>query len=386
MKVEVGFQELKTALDFVNSVLSDKSVDDKTKNVIFFCTSEGMTVLAKNAFIFSRTPVSGAVSEGIDPEDEWRFQLKANELNKIISAYSTLYKTKVENITFEESGVRVKVIVHEVAKEEGDERLNRDSSFELENAPITDIVCKELHQDFPEEVSGLSSSDIMLYISSLLPLMSNDSATTMASKLNFAEDYVFIISSHRSAFFQNRLPVEFKGMCLNYSSVSFIKKMCESSEMLSISRLDKYLCVEAVESGTQAFMRHNPVKINYKSYVSVLSKNNGIVIDRLYFRDVLRRMGILASDGVIEVLEDNEILVQNEKFEQTVPLEKKKGETSGIKFKVSIPLMEELILGDDSVFSDPLYVYFVPTASSYMLYVLDKRGIWFTNAKVMSAN
>lgn len=385
MKVEVGFQELKTALDFANSVLSDKSVDEKTKNVIFFCTSEGVTVLARNAFIFSRTPVNNAVTEGVDPEDEWRFQLKANELNKIISAYSTLNRTKVENVTFEESGVRVKVIMHEVAKEDGDSRLNRDSSFELENAPITDVVSKELHQSFPEDVSGLSSQEIMLYIDSLLPLMSNDSATTMASKLNFASDYVFVISSHRSAFFKNRLPDELKGLCLNYSSVSFIKKMCDSSEMLSISRLDKYLCVEAVESGTQAFMRHNPVKINYNSYITMLSKDNGIVIDRLYFRDVLRRMGILASDGIIEVCEGDELLVQNEKFEQTVPLEKKKGDTTGIKFKVSIPLMEELIMGSDNVFSDPLYVYFVPKASSYMLYVLDKRGIWFTNAKVMSA-
>ena len=381
MRVTIGFQELISALGYANAVLSDKSVDDKAKNVVFLCTMDGVRTAAYNVFTHARTVVDSAICEGID--GEWRFQLKANELNKIISAFSNLYKTEVKSVAFEDSGVRIKVIVHEVAKNEGDERLNRDSTFELENAPIAEAINKELHNDFPEETSGVVSGDLLLYIDSLLPLMSNDSANSVASKLNFADDYVFCISSHRSAFFQNRLPVEFKGLCLGYSSVSFIKKLAESEELVSVSRTDKYLCVES--GSTQAFMRYNAVKVNYKVYIQMRSKDVGVVVDRLYFRDVLKRMGILSADGTVEIKEDKEMLVENAQFQQLVPLENVKGGAEGIKFKVSIPVMEELILGNDAMFPDPLFIYFVKSANGYTLYISDKRGVWFTSARVLNA-
>lgn len=381
MKVSIGFQDLTMALGYANAVLSDKSVEEKSKNVVFLCSEDSVRLAAYNALTHARTTVESAVCEGIN--GEWRFQLKANELNKIISAFSSLNRTEVKNVTFEDSGVRIKVVVHEVAKNEGDERLNRDSNFELENAPIAEAINKELHGEFPEETSGIVSSDLLLYIDSLLPLMSNDGANTVGSKLNFAPDYVFCISSHRSAFFQNRLPDEFKGLSLGYSSVSFIKRLAESEETVSVSRKEKYLCVET--GNTQAFLRYNPVKVNYQVYVKTRSKDVGVMVDRLYFRDVLKRMGILATEGVIEIREGQEMLVENNQFQQLVPLEKVKGEAVGIKFKVSISVMEELILGSDTMFSDPIFVYFVKSTNGYTLYLSDKRGIWFTSARVVNA-
>ena len=37
-------------------------------------------------------------------------------------------------------------------------------------------------------------------------------------------------------------------------------------------------------------MRYQKVKINYSMYVSKRSKDKGFVVDRLYLKDVLRRM------------------------------------------------------------------------------------------------
>ena len=69
--------------------------------------------------------------------------------------------------------------------------------------------------------------------------------------------------------------------------------------------------------------------------------------------------------------------VLNNVFQQEVPLENCKPATVGINLKISIPILSSLILGSDDVFSDNLYIYFVETARSYIIYVQDKKGVWF---------
>lgn len=379
MKMSVGFKELNSVLGYSNAVLSDKSVDEKIKNVIFVVSDEETLVVGYNAFTFCRTRIEDVTTEGI--HGNWQFQVKASELNKIMSAFSNLYKTKVERIDFEDDGVRIKVTVHEQALSEEDARLSQDSTFEMENAPILAGIDKEIHTEFPEQANSVTSGDLLFYLDPLIPLMSNDSSGSISSKLNFAEDYVFCISTHWSAFMKNRLPDEFHDLCLGYSSVGFLKKLCEGTENVCVARLSNYLCIEA--GATQAFMRYKSVKVKYIPFVNKRSNKTGIKVDRLYLKDVLRRMGIVSPDGKVSIESADTILVENETFQQEVPLVACKGEAVGIKFKVSIPAMEQLLLGRDDVFGDDVFIYFVPTTKGYMLYLSDKTGVWFTNAQVV---
>lgn len=381
MKITVNFSELSAVLGYSNSVLSDKSVDDKLKNVIFVVTKDETLVVGYNVFTICRTRLDSAEVE--DVGGTWQFQVKASELNKIISAYSNLYKTKVEQIDFENDGVRIKVTVHEKAVKEEDARLSQDSTFEMENAPIMPGIDKEIHIEFPEDENMVSSGDLLLYLESLIPLMSNDSANSISSRLNFAEDYVFTTSPNWSAFLKNKLTEEFHNLCLGYSSAAFLKKLCEGTDNICVARLDKYLCIEAGD--TQAFMRYKPVKIKYSAFVSKKSNENGIRLDRLYLKDVLKRMGIVSADGKMSILDGETLLVENESFQQEVPLLAVKGNAVGLKFKVSIPAMIQLILGKDDVFGEDIFIYFVPMARGYMLYLSDKTGAWFTNAQVSNA-
>jgi hypothetical protein len=209
--------------------------------------------------------------------------------------------------------------------------------------------------------------------------MNNDSANSTASKLNFAEDYVFTLSSSSSAFIQNKLPDEFKGITLGYSSVGFLKKLCEGTDFISVARDKAYLCIES--GNTQAFMRFKPIKINYKTYVQRKSKEKGIAVDRLYMKDVLRRMGSVSVDGKMHIESNDTLAVMNDVFQQDVPLEQCKEGTKGINIKISIPIMTSLILGSDDVFTSDLYIYFVETARSYLLYIQDKSGTWFSSTQ-----
>lgn len=385
MKIGINFQELQDVLGFCNTVLSDKSVDEKLKNAIFMVTEDEVRIVAYNPFTFSRTELQNVSLIEDIPEGGWEFQVKISELNKIVASFSNLSKTKVDTLYFFNSGVKIGVIVDERAVKEEDSSMSREVNYDLESAPILNNIKKEIHLEFPEDNDLYGSGDLLIYLESFLPLLSNDS-TSMSSKLNFGEDYVCAISSHMAAFFKNKLPDALKGISLSYSSVSFMKKLCDSSEDVTISKLDKYICVKA--GFTEAFMKHQKIKINYQSYVQRRSKDIGMVVDRLYFKDVLRRMSIIAPDGVISVKDDKTMEVINDTFNQVVPLNRVKAGVEGIKFNISIPVLEKIIVGKEDMFGDKsseLFIYFVPTTRGYILFISDASGLWFSSTQVTKA-
>lgn len=377
MKLSVKFEDFTAKMGYINSILSDKSVEDKLKNIIFLVDGSGVRLVAYSAFTFVRSILESAEVD-LDGSEKWNFQIKAAEVNKVISAFSNLYKTKVSGIEFSDDGVRIKMLLHEEAKDEADSRLNRDSEFFFENPPILAKIENEIKMPFPEEVDMVSSGDMLLYLDSLYPLISNDASNGVGSKINFADDYVFVLSASMSAFMVNKLPDSFKNICLTYSSSGFLKKMTESSENIGVSRLPDYLCIQ--EGTTEAFMRYQKVKVNYSMYVNKRSKDKGFVVDRLYLRDVLKRMLTIEPSGIFRV-EGEELLVNNTGFSQSIPLNNKKNVDS-LGFKASVPVLDKSILGKDDVFSFDLYVYFVDTARGYLVFLSDKSGAWFSSTQV----
>lgn len=379
MKISVNYGELSTVLNFTNTVLSDKSVDDSMKNIIFMVKSNGeVKVAGYNAFTTARTLLNNVEVEGI-PESGWEFQVKADGLNKIISSFSNLYKTKVDGLDFSVEGVRIKVTVHEKPLNEEEVRFAQDSEFMLESAPILANILNEIHREFPAECDGVTSDELLIYTDCLLPLLSNDAASKIGSNLYFADDYVFVINSVVSGFVQNRLPDSFKDLSLGYSSVVFLKKMCELAPTIDVSKSEKLLCIRA--EGTEAFMRCKKPTIQYKTYIDRLKKDVGIVVDRFYLKDVLRRMGNISTDGTMRV-SGEDLIVENNNFQQVIPLIKAKEEAEGVAFKVSISAITSAILGKDDIFKNDVFIYLIPKAHGYMLYMMDKSGAWLTVSQV----
>lgn len=382
MKVTVEYQNLMNVLGFPNTILSDKSVEDKMKNIIFIVKPDLVKVIGYNVFTFSRTDMDVVDSEDI-PESGWEFQVKASNLNKVLSSFSSLYKTRVDKVSFSDDGVKIKLSVFEEAVSEEDSRLAQVSEFYLENVPVLSNVNNEIHMEFPEGSDLLSSGDLSLYIDSLMPLMSNDSAGSNASKLNFAPDYVFVMSGYMSAFFKNRLPEAFKGITLSYSSINFLKKLVEGVDSINVCRIDKYLCVQS--GSTEAFMKYQNIKLKYEAYLKKMDKTLGISVDRFYLKDVLRRMSNVATDGKMFITNDNNLNVVCTGFQQNIPLNKVKSGMAGIGFNVTIKYFENAIIGKEDVFNGDVFIYFVPTARGYMIFMQDKSGAWISNTQVTEA-
>ena len=380
IKLGLSYDELSSALGMSSIILSDKMVEEKLKNVIFIVKKDSVCICFYNSLTFCRTEVEKVVVEGIEDEKTWIFQVKAADLTKVLSGFSSLYKTKVDSIRFEENKSKIKISIDEVALEEADSRLNQTSVFNLDNVPLTESVRKDIEMEFPDDPEIVFKGDLDLYVSSLLPLM--NSASNLESKLNFADDYVFVIAAYMSVFFKNKLSEQMKNMTLGYSSVSLIKRLCDTVEGndISVKKTDKYLCMQA--GNTEAFMRHQPVKIKYQQYIKMMSRDNGVVLNRLYFKDVLKRVGMVSTEGKLTILDDGDITIETPNFNQMIPTEKTRGEVSGVNFKFSINLFERLIVGSDKIFPEEIFLYIVKAESRYALFFTDKTGSWFSMTQV----
>lgn len=377
MKVKVSFAELGKVLGYSNTILNDKSVEDKNKNVIFHVLKDSALIIGYNALTFARTVLNSVETEGV--EDLWEFQVRSSDLNKIITNYSNLYKTKVENLEFEKYGNKIRLFIHEEAKEEEDSKLAQVSTFVLDDLAVIKSIQKEIAEEFPEEVDLVESSDLLLYLDSLFPLMSNDAVSGSQSKLNFADDYVFVLGSAMSTFCENKLPDSFKGLTLGYSSVNFLQKLCAGAENIEVQRTDKYVCIKSGD--TEAFLKFLPIRVKYQGYLQRRGTDNGIVLDRLYFKDVLKRMNISSLNGKAKICDEG-LEVSNENFNQIIPLNNKKGDVDNLEFKLSVPVLLKAIVGDDSIFFYDLYMYFTKSNTGYSVYIKDKKGFWFSLVQV----
>ena len=374
MKVKLDFKELASVLGYVNTVINDKTVDEKLKNVIFLVKEDDVTVVGYTPITFSRTRLENVSTEGVT--GDWSFQVKASELNKIISSYSNLFKTVVKEIEFVNKDSKVMLVVHEEAIEEKDSRLSQTGRFLLNNIAISDFIRKEISMEYPSDSDTVMTSDLLVYLDSLFPLMD----TGASGKLYFGEEYVFVISQAVSTFFNNRLPSAFSGIALGYSSVNFLKRLCDGVEVVSVHKNNHYLCIQ---SGlTEAFMKYQGVKVNINMYTSNMNTDNGIVLDRLYLKDVLKRMLVSSTDGNVSLTDDG-LEVSNEDFNQIIPINNMKGDLGGLKFKISVPLFVKIIVGDDSFFAEELFLYFVKKGPrNYIIYVKDKSDGWFSTIQV----
>lgn len=379
MLVNLNFVELSDVLGYVETVLSDKAVDEKMKNVIFQVTEDSVSVVGYSPLMYSRTLLEKAVIE--DYEEDWSFQVKLGELNKIINSFKTLSKTEVSDMSFCLEGVKIKVVVEETAKEGEDDRFSQVCKFLLDNVPIMGSIKKELNEGMPEDTEFVNSGDLLVYLNTLFPLISNDTSNSMVSQLHFADEYVFVISSTMSSYFKNKLPDTFKGITLGYSLVNFIRKVATASlDGINVAKTKKNICLDV--GNTQAFMRYQRVKINHKPYVEKMSKETGVIVDRMYFKDVLRRMGSSTQDCFITIEDGSTVKVENDVFSQEIPVNGSVGEIENIKFKISVPLLEKAIIGDDGLFSGDIEIYLVPTAAGYALYIMDDMGVWFSYTQV----
>lgn len=387
MKLTCNFESLLNSLSPVSFVVEDALSSDDMKNVIFKVSSDGRVVLLGiNPLITYKRILencSVVAEEGEYNENGVFFmQIKCKELISFLNAFKSMRKTQAEDVIMETFRNKVRATVVE---RDMDTNATHTSDWTFENIPIKPVLHGKINLVFPEEnVQSVATENFAKYAFNLLPIMQNG-GTNMYSKLTFGVDRVVAFNPSFVVLLYNDLPDIFKGITLSYRAVSFLKDIVCAVPSVDCNRTNESICFKT--ESFEAFVGYGTKDVaEYKPYIDRYDESKGIALDRKYFKDVLKRLSI-GNDKICFTI-DNEtkiVEVSSSKFHQEItPLNIRGFEDVGkLTFKTMPDVINKMIIGDDGVFEERMYMFFTPNKSGgFTLNISDRGQAWFSTASV----
>lgn len=369
-------------LGFSAAVSSDMVLKEQDKNIIFMIDSSNRSVaVSRNTDLFSRV-----VFTPLEVLGDGNIQVNAVELRKILGTFQGLSRTKVDYIEFIESNAKVRVLVHESdleELEEGEESFGGITSYALDNIKLKQKVLEDISLEFDSEnASSVDGLSLDLILSSLMPNMDSSKGKNN-NRIHFAKDVVAVMDTRGQVFFNNMLPEVFQNSTFRYSSVAYMRKVLETGTNILVSIIGNKFAFRSENGDIETFITNMPVTFNYQTTLDGITKNNGVILDRQFLKDILRRLSIMNSNPKF-VFSGEGIHVTADGFERTIPVMNVKGDIEGIEFKTNTSTISSMIVGDDAVMSPNLFMYIEKSKRGvgYQLSVSDETGVFLANTMV----
>lgn len=376
MVLHCDYEALVKNLTDIAEVVEDKLSNEDLRNVIFVLGEADMKMVGINQLITFERKLSPEhfAYEG----DKCKIQLKSKELLDFLNSYRTLRKTRIDEVTLE-SGQNGTIIC-KVLELDIDDNTPTVSTWSFTNIPIKPNIDAELTKERPEieSMEAVDTNSLLFYTRNLGVLL--QAGTNLYSHLLFGEDYVVVFSTSHLSFMKNILGDVFKGVKLSYRAVGFMDKVICAEPTVNVAKLPTSQLLLETETST-AFIRFTDKLPDYNSYLELASKKDmAISLDRIYLKDILKRLRLL-NNTVEFILGDDELTLKNTKFSQSMQIMRSKGMEDVEKrcFKIMPDVLERSILGNDDEFSGELFLYYcVQKANQVMLVLSDDSGTWFS--------
>lgn len=375
----VEYDSLVGLLSHATSVTSDSALKDSDKTVVFMIHEDGDSIIAaKNSDLMVRVAFT---PEKV--EKAGNIQINSSELAKILGTYTSLSRTKVDSVEFRENETRVQVIVHESDLDEEQDLFGGVTSYSLDNIKIKDRLLDDLKLKFEEEsAESVNVTELDMVLSTLIPVMDSKKGVNN-NFIHFADDVIFVMDTRCQVFYKNILPEVLHNVSLRYTSVSYMKKMSETSNHLLMVLQGNKFAVRSEDGSIEAFINYIPVRFNYKPTYEGITKANGVILDRKFLKDILRRLSTMGADATFTIKEDG-VHIRTNDFSRVMPINNAKGDIMGIEFKMKTSLLSYMIVGDDSIMSSDLFLYLEKATRGvgYQLSVSDDSGAFISNARI----
>lgn len=373
----LDYNTLSYLLDNATSVTSDSALKDADKTIFFLVNNDGESiVVAKNSDLFIRVKFTPELVK-----EAGNVQLNSSELSKILGTFSNLSRTRVESVEFKVNNSKVQVIVHEVALDEGYEEFAGDTSYSLDSIKIKEKTLQDISVEFDDENAvDVDSMELDIVLSTLMPIMDSKKGLNN-NQIHFASDQIFVMDNRSQVFYKNILPEVFGNSAFRYTSVAYMRKMIQTSNHLRVVISGNKFAIRSENGEIEAYINQLGVRFNYKPTLEGITKENGIVLDRAFLKDIIRRLSIMGSDPKVSIQEDG-VLITTESFSRVIPIMNSKGNVEGIEFKVNSSLLSSMIIGDDSVMSNDLFLYFERATRGIQLTISDDSGAFLSNTRV----
>lgn len=373
----LDYNTLTYLLDNATSVTSDSALKDADKTIFFLVNNDGESIaVAKNSDLFIRVKFTPELVK-----EAGNVQLNSSELSKILGTFSNLSRTRVESVEFKVNNSKVQVIVHEVALDEGYEEFAGDTSYSLDSIKIKEKTLQDISVEFDDENAvDVDSMELDIVLSTLMPIMDSKKGLNN-NQIHFASDQIFVMDNRSQVFYKNILPEVFGNSAFRYTSVAYMRKMIQTSNHLRVVISGNKFAIRSENGEIEAYINQLGVRFNYKPTLEGITKENGIVLDRAFLKDIIRRLSIMGSDPKVSIQEDG-VHITTESFSRVIPIMNSKGNVEGIEFKVNSSLLSSMIIGDDSVMSNDLFLYFERATRGIQLTISDDSGAFLSNTRV----
>lgn len=373
----LDYNTLTYLLDNATSVTSDSALKDADKTIFFLVNNDGESIaVAKNSDLFIRVKFTPELVK-----EAGNVQLNSSELSKILGTFSSLSRTRVESVEFKVNNSKVQVIVHEVALDKGYEEFAGDTSYSLDSIKIKEKTLQDISIEFDDENAvDVDSMELDIVLSTLMPIMDSKKGLNN-NQIHFASDQIFVMDNRSQVFYKNILPEVFGNSAFRYTSVAYMRKMIQTSNHLRVVISGNKFAIRSENGEIEAYINQLGVRFNYKPTLEGITKENGIVLDRAFLKDIIRRLSIMGSDPKVSIQEDG-VHITTESFSRVIPIMNSKGNVEGIEFKVNSSLLSSMIIGDDSVMSNDLFLYFERATRGIQLTISDDSGAFLSNTRV----
>lgn len=374
----LDYDNLVYLLDNATSVTSDSALKDADKTIFFLIKDEGESIaVAKNSDLFIRVKFTPELVK-----ESGNVQVNSSELSKILGTFSNLSRTRVESIEFKVHKSKVQVIVHESALDEDYQDFAGDTSYSLDSINIKEKTLQDISVEFDDENAvDVDSMELDIVLSTLLPIMDSKKGLNN-NQIHFASDQIFVMDNRSQIFYKNILPEVFSNSSFRYTSVAYMRKLIQTSNHLRVVISGNKFAIRSESGEVEAYINQLGVRFNYKPTLEKITKENGIILDRAFLKDIIRRLSIMGSDPKVSIQEDG-VHITTESFSRVIPISNSKGNVEGMEFKVNSSLLASMIIGDDSVMSNNLFLYLEPVKPrGIQLTISDDSGAFLSNTKV----
>lgn len=374
----LDYDNLVYLLDNATSVTSDSALKDADKTIFFLIKDEGESIaVAKNSDLFIRVRFTPELVK-----EAGNVQVNSSELSKILGTFSNLSRTRVESIEFKVHKSKVQVIVHESALDEDYQDFAGDTSYSLDSINIKEKTLQDISVEFDDENAvDVDSMELDIVLSTLLPIMDSKKGLNN-NQIHFASDQIFVMDNRSQIFYKNILPEVFGNSSFRYTSVAYMRKLIQTSNHLRVVISGNKFAIRSESGEVEAYINQLGVRFNYKPTLEKITKENGIILDRAFLKDIIRRLSIMGSDPKVSIQEDG-VHITTESFSRVIPISNSKGNVEGMEFKVNSSLLASMIIGDDSVMSNNLFLYLEPVKPrGIQLTISDDSGAFLSNTKV----
>lgn len=374
----LDYDNLVYLLDNATSVTSDSALKDADKTIFFLIKDEGESIaVAKNSDLFIRVKFTPELVK-----EAGNVQVNSSELSKILGTFSNLSRTRVESIEFKVHKSKVQVIVHESALDEDYQDFAGDTSYSLDSINIKEKTLQDISVEFDDENAvDVDSMELDIVLSTLLPIMDSKKGLNN-NQIHFASDQIFVMDNRSQIFYKNILPEVFSNSSFRYTSVAYMRKLIQTSNHLRVVISGNKFAIRSESGKVEAYINQLGVRFNYKPTLEKITKENGIILDRAFLKDIIRRLSIMGSDPKVSIQEDG-VHITTESFSRVIPISNSKGNVEGMEFKVNSSLLASMIIGDDSVMSNNLFLYLEPVKPrGIQLTISDDSGAFLSNTKV----